>query len=181
VLGGLGLQLGRGPNSGDQGDVDVERVAGSQVVLHLADGLEERLPLDVTDGAADLDDGHVSPLGRGGDQDALLDLVGDVRDDLDGAAQVVAPALLPDDRTVDLTRGYIGELGEVDVDEPFVVAQVEVGLGAVVGDEDLAVLIGVHVAGVDVDVRVELLQRDLEAAVLQQPPEGRGRDALAHR
>jgi hypothetical protein len=43
------------------------------------------------------------------------------------------------------------------------VAEVEVGLAAVVGDEDLAVLERVHRARVDVDVRVELLHRDPEA------------------
>ena len=46
------------------------------------------------------------------------------------------------------------------VDEALVVAEVEIGLGAVVGDEDLAVLVRVHRPGVDVDVRVELLDRD---------------------
>ncbi len=50
-----------------------------------------------------------------------------------------------------------------DVDEALVVAEVEVGLALVVGDEHLAVLEGVHRAGVDVDVRVELLHRDPQA------------------
>ena len=49
---------------------------------------------------------------------------------------------------------------EVLVDEPLVVAEVEVGLAAVLGDEDLAVLAGVHGAGVDVDVGVELAHGD---------------------
>jgi hypothetical protein len=53
------------------------------------------------------------------------------------------------------------------VGEALVVAEVEVGLGAVVGDEDLAVLEGRHRPGVDVDVGVELQQRDLEAARLR--------------
>ena len=74
-------------------------------------------------------------------RDPLLDLVGDVRDDLDGAAEVVAAALLGDDRLVDPAGGDVGELGQVLVDEPLVVAEVEVRLGAVVGDEDLAVLV----------------------------------------
>src|SRR4029450_8874533 len=63
---------------------------------------------------------------------------------------------------------------EVLVDEPLVVADVEVGLAAVVGDEHLAVLEGVHRPGVDVDVRVELLHRDLETPGPEQSP-GRGR------
>ena len=69
--------------------------------------------------------------------------------------------------------------GERDVDEALVVAEVEVGLAAVVGDEHLAVLEGVHRAGVDVDVGVELLHRDPEATGLEESAERRGGEALA--
>ena len=76
--------------------------------------------------------------------DPRLDLVGDVRDDLHGVAEVLAAALLGDDRRVDLAGGDVGEPAQVAVEEALVVAEVEVGLGAVVGDEDLAVLERVH-------------------------------------
>ena len=46
---------------------------------------------------------------------------------------------------------------EVLVDESLVVPDVQVGLGAVLGDEDLAVLEQAHRPRVDVQVRVELL------------------------
>ena len=111
--------------------------------------------------------------------DALLDLVGDVRDDLDGRAEVVAAALALDDRVVDPAGGDVRRARRVDVGEALVVAEVEVGLGAVLGDEDLAVLVGRHRAGVDVDVRVELLQADGEPAGDEQAPDRRGGDPLA--
>ena len=70
----------------------------------LADGLEERQRLDVAHRAADLGDDDVD-VGRLGDEpDALLDLVDDVRNDLDGGAEVVAAALAADDRVVDRAR-----------------------------------------------------------------------------
>ena len=117
-----------------------------------------------------------------GDQlDALLDLVGDVRDDLDGAAEVVAAALLADDRVVDRARGDVGAARGVRVREALVVAEVEVGLRPVLGHEDLAVLERRHRARVDVDVRVELLERDLEAARDEQAADRGGGDALAER
>ena len=93
-------------------------------------------------------------------RDALLDLVRDVRDDLDRAAEEVAAALLGDDGLVDLAGRDVGALGQVLVDEALVVAEVEVGLGAVVGDEHLAVLVRRHRARIDVDVRVELQDGD---------------------
>jgi hypothetical protein len=48
------------------------------------------------------------------------------------------------------------------------VAEVEVGLGAVVEHEHLAVLERVHRARIDVDVRVELLEGDAEVAGLEE-------------
>jgi hypothetical protein len=50
------------------------------------------------------------------------------------------------------------------------VAEVEVGLRAVLGDEHLAVLVRRHRARVDVDVRVELLDADAEPARDQEAP-----------
>ena len=69
----------------------------------------------------------------------------------------------------------------VGVGEALVVAEVEVGLGAVLGDEHLAVLVGRHRARVDVDVGVELLQADGQAARDEQPADRRRGDALAER
>ena len=56
---------------------------------------------------------------------------------------------------------------------------VEVGLGAVLGDEHLAVLERVHGARVDVEVGVEFLHRHLQAPRGQQLPEAGCCEALA--
>ena len=162
-----------------------KHVLAADVVADLARRLQERLRLDVADGAADLGDHHVGPVavgvGLGHRQDAALDLVGDVRDHLDGVAEVFAAALLGDDRRIHLAGGDIRRPGQVAVEEPLVVADVEVGLGAVLGDEDLAVLERVHGARVDVEVRVELLHRHLQPARGEQLAEAAGGQALTER
>ena len=63
-------------------------VLAPDVLPQLADRLEERQGLDVADGPADLDDDDVHAVGDGAD--AVLDLVGDVRDDLNRLAEIVA-------------------------------------------------------------------------------------------
>ena len=180
VLCRLGLLLARRADERHEGDVDVADVVPSDEVAELADGLEERQDLDVADRAADFGDDHVDVL-LGDALDASLDLVGDVRDHLDGLAQVVAAPFGGHDRLVDRTGGRVGVARQVLVDEPLVVAEVEVGLAAVVGDEHLAVFEWVHRARVDVDVRIELLERHPQAAELEQPPERRGRQTLTER
>src|ERR1043165_3239164 len=95
VLRRLGLHLLRRFDVRHERDVDVEGVAAADFLAELADGFEERQRLDVADRAADLDAPEDDALARFAD--ALLDLVGDVGDDLHGLAEVVAAALFLDD------------------------------------------------------------------------------------
>ena len=181
VLRGLRLELAGGLDQRHERDVQVEHVVAAELRAQLADGLEERQALDVADRAADLDE-HDVDVARGRDaQDAVLDLVGDVRDHLDGRAEVLALALAADDGVVDAAGGRVRGARRVLVDEALVVAEVEVGLGAVLGDEDLTVLVGRHRARIDVHVRIELLHADLEAPRLEQRAQRGGGDALAER
>ena len=162
----------------DEREVDEHAAVAAEVGVELAQRLEERQRLDVAHRAADLGDDDVD-VGRLGDQlDAVLDLVGDVRDHLDGAAEVVAAALAPDHRVVDRAGRGVRGAARVDVREALVVPQVEVGLGAVLGHEHLAVLERAHRARVDVDVRIELLDRHGQPASDQQMTQRGGGDAF---
>ena len=149
--------------------MDEEAVVPADLVAGLAGRLEERQRLDVADGAADLGDDDVDVVAAHR-EDAVLDLVGDVRDHLHGVAEVVAAALLGDHRRVDLARRDVGDLVEVGVEESLVVADVEVRLRPVVGHEDLAVLERVHRPRIDVEVGVELLHGHAQSAGLQEAP-----------
>lgn len=154
-----------------------EHVVTADLVANLADGLQEGQRLDVADGAADLGDDHVH-VGAGHGADAVLDLVGDVRDDLHGVTEILAAALLGDDVGVDLAGGHVRGSVQLGVEEALVVTDVEVGLRPVVGDEDLTVLERVHRSGVDVEVGVELLHGDPQTTQFEKTPEARRRQSL---
>ena len=185
VLRRLGLELARRREVRHQGDVQEEDVVTAHFVADLAGGLEEGQGFDVADGATDLGDHHVGAVSVGvrlrHRQDAALDLVGDVRDHLNGVTQVFTAPFLGDNRRIHLARGHIRPPGQVAVEEPLVVPDVEVGLGAVLGDEHLPVLERVHRPGVDVEVGIELLHRDLQPACRQQLSKAAGGQALAER
>ena len=178
VLGGLALQLPAARDGHDEGHVDEHDVLAAPLGGHLADGLQEGLALNVAHGAADLHDGHVGVRALQG-VDVVLDLPGDVGDDLDGAPQVVPRPLPVEDVPVDLARGHRGGPRQVLVNEPLVVAQVQVGLRPVVGDEHLPVLIGAHGARVHVQIGVQLLDLHPQPPLLQQTAQRGRRNALA--
>ena len=163
--------------------IETERAALrvlAELVAELADRLDEGQRFDVADRAADLAEDEVAILVDVG-ADEVLDRVGDVRDDLDGGAEIVAAPLALDDALVDPARGDVVALARGDAGEALVMAEIEIGLGAVVGDVDLAMLVGRHRPRIDVEIGIELAQADLVAARLQQRRERGGHEALAKR
>ena len=80
------------------------------LVAELADRLDERQDFDVADRAADLAEDEIAILLDIG-ADELLDRVGDVRDDLDGGAEIVAAPLALDDALIDAARGDVVATG----------------------------------------------------------------------
>src|SRR5262245_31767186 len=110
---------------------------------------------------------------------AALDFVGHVRNNLNGFAEVFSFAFVVEDGLIELAAGEVVEPREFDVSEAFVVAEIEIGLGAIVQYIDFAVLIRAHSAGIDIKVGVKLLQCNLESAILQQGAEGGSGQTLA--
>ena len=108
VLGGLGLQLARRFDIGHQSQMDERGLAAAQIVVQLADGFEEWQALDIAHRAADFDQQEIQTIDIG--QHEFLDHVGDMRDDLHGAAQIAALALLLDHLGIDAARGDIIDL-----------------------------------------------------------------------
>src|SRR5487761_59539 len=103
MLRGLGFGLTGGGDIGHQGQVHVHTFSAPHLDAHLADGFEKRQRFDVAHGAADF---HHADIGvAGAFAYAALDLVGDVRDHLYGAAEIVAVTFLADYVLVDAAGG----------------------------------------------------------------------------
>ncbi len=179
MLRGLGFQLLRRRDPGDQRHVHEDRIVAAHLMPHLADGFEKRQRFDVAHRAADFDDHHVH-VGRHFARRGL-DFVGDVRNHLHRFAQIIAAPLAMDDLLVDAAGGEIIALRQLGVREALVVAQIEIGLGAIVGDENFAVLKRAHGTRIHVQIRIELLQRHAQSAAFEQTPDGRRRNAFSER
>ena len=158
--------------------MDKETILPSHFAGHLADGLQERLRFHIAHGTADFGDHHVG-FAVVHIIDAPLDLIGDMGDDLHGAAQKFPGPLPVEDTPIDFTGGHRAVYRQIFIDKPFIVTQIQVRLRAVVGDEDFAVLIGAHGARVHIEIGVQLLNGHPQAPCLQQPSQRGGGNALA--
>jgi hypothetical protein len=72
-------------------------------------------------------------------------------------------------------------LGRRAACEALVVAKIEIGFRAIVGDEDLAVLVGAHRARIDVEIRDRACAAAPGNHGLQQRSESRGRNSFSER
>ena len=75
-----------------------------------------------------------------------------MRDHLYGFAEKLSAAFLVDDALVDAPGGDVVGFGSRNIRKAFVVAEVEVGFGAVFGYVALAVFVRIQRAGIDIDV-----------------------------
>ena len=175
----LGLHFAGCRNIRDQGQVDITDVVAAEINAELTNRFQKRQRLDVADRAADLDHGDFRLTRAGGDP--TLDFVGDVRNDLDRATEIVAATFLADDTFVDLPCREIVALGHLHIGEAFVVAEIEIRFCPVFGDENFTVLKRAHRARVNVDVGVELEIGDTDAAGGEDRGQRRGGDALPER
>lgn len=97
-LGRLGLLFTS--DHGDQTDVDERKVFNAHSELKLPHGFNKRCRLDVSDSSSEFHDADVgNPVGfinwdSSDSKDPFLNSVGQVRDDLDGLAEVVSFSLL---------------------------------------------------------------------------------------
>ena len=89
-----------------------------------------------------------------------------MRNDLDRPAKVDSRAFLANYLGVDLAGRHVGQGSQFDVNKPFVVAEVEIGLRPIDRDEHFTVLVGRHRPRIDVEIRIELEDRNAQAATL---------------
>ena len=176
VLRRLRLQLLRRPDPRNQRHVHEYRVLAPQLLPHLPDRLDERQGLDISHRAADLHDHHIH-IGRQLFH-RRLDLIRHMRDHLHRLAQIIAAPLLGDDLFVDPAGGQVVIARELRMREALIVPKIEVRLRAVIGHEHLSVLKRRHRPRIHVQIRIELLQVDLQPPRLQQAPDRRGSKPL---
>ena len=102
-----------------------------------------------------------------------------MRNNLDSLTQIVAPSFAVYHRFIYATGCYTVVSCGTYTRKPFIVPQVEVGLKTILCHVALTVLIGVQCPWVNIDIRVELLNRHLVAACQQQFADAGRNDSLS--
>ena len=148
----------------------------AKFIAHLPDGFQEGQAFNIANRATDFDQHEIIAIGFS--LDHFLDLIGNVRNHLHRAAQIIAAPFRRDHIRIDAPRGPVIGLARMHAGEAFIMAKIKIGFRTIIGDEDFTVLIGAHGPRIDVKVGVKLAQPNLITARLQQRAERSGSDTL---
>ncbi len=156
-----------------------QRVVFADFQGYLTDCLDKRLTFNITDGPADFcnDDIRIRLFSDGINKG--FDFICNMGNDLNGLAQVFTPSFLGKDIPVHFAGGEVGEAVQIFINEPFIVAKIQIRFRTVFRYINLPMLIGAHRSRINIYVRIKLLRRNPEAARLQKSAERRRRDALS--
>ena len=178
VLSRLGLGFTRGFEIRDEREMNEHHILFADIQRDLANRFQKRQAFDVADGSAQFGDHNVD-VGSCQFQDGRFDLIRDVRNNLNCSTEVFAAAFFFNHGQINLTGCVVGITIQNARGEAFVMAEVEVGFGAVIQHINFAVLKGTHGARIDVEVRIELLHADFQSAAFEQHTDGRRSQSLA--
>ena len=151
----------------------------ADVVLELADGLKKRLALNISDRAADFNNGNLCFIAGVIAVETVLNLICNMRDDLNRAAAVIAAPFFVKDGPVNLSSRDIGIFVQTLVNKTFIMSKIKICLCAVVRDKHLSVLNRIHGTRVDIDIGVKFLHGYFVTSCLQQPSKRCRRDSFA--
>src|SRR5215813_12095945 len=113
--------------------------------------------------------------------DAILDLISNMGNDLNSATQIFSPAFFSNYRSIDLTSCHIISLMSRLIGKALIMSQIEIGLGTIISDKDLAMLIGGHCTRININVGIELHERDGNPTVFEETSQRGNANTFAYR
>ena len=141
MLSRLGLDLSSRTDDRQPGHVYEQAVFTPNFIPQLTKGFKKRLRLNITNRSADFKDHDLSAGFFCRQPDATFDLIGNVRNHLDGPAEIIATAFFGNGFSIDLPGREITDPAQADVNETFVVTKIKVRFCAVIEHIHLAMLI----------------------------------------
>ena len=144
--------------------MDKEAVFSADFKRYLTDGFNKWLRFNVTDCSADFGNNHVCVCFPAYAVNKFLDFIRNVRNNLYCRSEIFTTTFLIKYVPLNLTGGEVGVFIKIFINETFVMSEIKVSFGAVLGNIYFTVLIGAHCTGINIDVRIKLLCRNLETA-----------------
>ena len=137
--------------------MDVGTIFHSHLVFNLTDGFDKGQGFNIAHGTTNFCDDNISSSFLCSQHHPPSDFIGNIGNNLNCSTVKATFPLLVQDGKIHASSGGIAALRQVYVGKALIVTQVQVGLGTVICDKNLSVLVGIHGAWINVEIGVEFL------------------------
>ena len=138
-----------------------------QFPLHLSHSFNEWQRLDVSDRSSNLCNHKVKRPTFSQSNYIMLNLIGNMRDYLNGFSKEIPPTLFLNNRMIDTSGSQVVNLVCLNIQESLIMPQIKVSLMPVRGNITLTVFIGIKCTRIHIDIRIQFLIRYPQPACLQ--------------
>ena len=166
VLGWLSLKLASGRDIRNQSNMNVQYIVTANFLLDLANSLHKWQGLNITYSTTDFGNNYICTIAGSHIINTLLNLIGDMRNNLDSLAQIITTALLVKNIPINLTSGNIRAFGQININETLIMAQIQISLSTIISNENLAMLIRAHSTWININIWIKLLNSNLNTTIL---------------
>ena len=142
-----------------------------QIIAQLADGFKKRQAFNVANGAADFHKHEIIAVIAL--KNETLDGIGDMGNDLNSAAEIIAATLFRDDVLIDAASGDIVGFAGRASRKTLIMAEIQIGFRAVIGHKNLTMLVRTHRARINIEIRIKLPQPDCVTTSLKKSTKSR--------
>ena len=154
VLGRFSFQFACASYEGNQGYMNVEAVVTANLFFNLADSFEEGQAFDIANSTTNFSDYEISVVFTACTPNAFFNFIGNMGNNLYSTTAIFTTTIFVQNRNIDFASGAAGSFGQVNICKTFIVTQIQVSFCTIIGYENFAMLQGVHIGGVNVQIRV---------------------------
>ncbi len=149
-------------------DMHIHSILAAHVAAHLAKSFQERQAFNITYRPAHFHQHNFCAGSFRYQPNPAFDFIGNMGNHLNRPAQIIAAAFLADHLSVNLSGGHVAYPVQADVNKTLIMSQVQVRFSAIIQHIHFTMLVRAHRAGVDIDIRIQLLHCNSIASFLQQ-------------
>ena len=174
VLCWFGLLFANRSHNWDKRYVNKRNMFSTDTELELAKCFKIRCAFDIANSATKFNDANVrrffTTVSRpvSDINDPILYCIGDVWNDLNGLAEIVATSFCFEDLGEDFSSRKVVISSKIKIEETFVIAKVQVDFATVIKDENFSVLEWTHCSSIAVEIRVNFDGSDSQPSTLEE-------------
>ena len=148
--------------------VDIHNVVRTNISLHLTKCFKEWETFNIPNRTTNFSDNDIWISRCRCTLNLVFQSICDMRNHLNSRTKILPFTFLTQNFAVNLTSSHVRVFIKIDINKTFVVTKVKVSFSTIISNINFTVLVRTHCPWVNIDVRIEFLNRNLKTTILKQ-------------